>query len=341
MCPAQVYEVGEGNGDGTVEVQVNAVELRPVRRDHRQGRPADPARGRLGAGVQRAQRTGPRAQSARSPCRVPAPRWRRRPRLLQADGSRTRGNRGPTRPPSLTTPWGGITPSPETRDRHELVQARRRSSSARETIGGRLHRTPTFSSATLSRAHRRRVHLKAELFQRTGLVQAARRADEARVAQRRREAARRDRHLRRQPRAGARLRAALEGIDALVVMWQGASEQKIAATRGYGAEVDLEAPTRPRRSSGSTELLEETGRTLVHPFDDPLVMAGQGTVGLELVEDVAGRERRRRADRRRRPDLRDRDRRQGTQPRRARRRRRARSSPTRCTRASRPASASR
>ena len=47
MCPAQVYEVGEADGDGTVRGQADAVELRPVRRDQRQGRPADPARGRL------------------------------------------------------------------------------------------------------------------------------------------------------------------------------------------------------------------------------------------------------------------------------------------------------
>ncbi len=58
--------------------------------------------------------------------------------------------------------------------------------------------------------------------------------------------------------------SAVEGIDALVVMWQTASPMKIAAARAYGATVDL-----------------------VHPYDDPLVMAGQGTVGLEMLEDVA------------------------------------------------------
>jgi threonine dehydratase len=81
--------------------------------------------------------------------------------------------------------------------------------------------------------------------------------------------------------------AALEGIDALLVMWHGASEQKIAATRGYGAEVDLEAGDPTEAFARLDLLLEETGRTLVHPFDDPLVQAGQGTVGLELLEDIA------------------------------------------------------
>src|SRR5207248_2227455 len=81
--------------------------------------------------------------------------------------------------------------------------------------------------------------------------------------------------------------AAAEGIDALVVMWQGASEQKIAATRGYGAHVDLEATGPGDAFDRLHELIEQTGRTLVHPFDDPLVIAGAGTVGLEIEEDAA------------------------------------------------------
>jgi len=63
--------------------------------------------------------------------------------------------------------------------------------------------------------------------------------------------------------------SALEGIDCLVVMWQGASELKRAATLGYGASV----------------VQEETGRVLVHPFDDPLIVGGAGTVGLEIGQD--------------------------------------------------------
>ena len=76
------------------------------------------------------------------------------------------------------------------------------------------------------------------------------------------------------------------GVDALVVMWQGASEQKIAATRGYGATVDLEATGPADAFVRLAELIEETGRTLVHPFDDPVVLAGAGTVGLEIEEDA-------------------------------------------------------
>jgi threonine dehydratase len=80
--------------------------------------------------------------------------------------------------------------------------------------------------------------------------------------------------------------SAQEGLDALVVMWRGASEAKIAATRGYGAEVDLEAADPGEAFRRLDVLLEETGRTLVHPFDDPYTIAGQGTVGLEILEDL-------------------------------------------------------
>jgi threonine dehydratase len=80
--------------------------------------------------------------------------------------------------------------------------------------------------------------------------------------------------------------AAAEGLDALVVMWETASAQKIAATRGYGAAVDLEAKGPGEAFQRLDELIAETGRTLVHPFDDPLVLAGQGTVGLEIEEDA-------------------------------------------------------
>ena len=157
---------------------------------------------------------------------------------------------------------------------------------AREAIGGRLHRTPTFTSATLSEQTGARVFLKAELFQRTGsfkprgvltklasLSPAERAAGVIGIS------------------AGNHAQAlaycaALEQIDALVVMWRGASAPKIEATRRYGAEVDLTATGPSEAFERLHELVATTGRTLVHPFDDPRVMAGQGTVGLEIVEDV-------------------------------------------------------
>jgi threonine dehydratase len=157
---------------------------------------------------------------------------------------------------------------------------------ARSAIGDRLHRTPTFSSATLSELAGARVFLKAELFQKTGsfkprgvLTNLAALTDEER--QRGVIGISAGNHA--QALAWG---AAAEGIDALLVMWQGASEAKIEATRGYGAEVDLASPGPTEAFDRLAELVEETGRTLVHPFDHPLTIAGQGTVGLELIEDV-------------------------------------------------------
>jgi threonine dehydratase len=157
---------------------------------------------------------------------------------------------------------------------------------ARETIAGRLHRTPSFPSATLGARIGAQVFLKAELFQKTGSFKprgvltnlGALTPDE-----RRRGVIAISAGNHAQALAWG---AAAEGLDALLVMWQGASEAKIAATRGYGAEVDLEAAGPTEAFERLDELIEETGRTLVHPFDHPRTIAGQGTVGLELLEDV-------------------------------------------------------
>ena len=153
---------------------------------------------------------------------------------------------------------------------------------AAEVIRGRVHRTPTFTSRSLGPGQ----HLKAELFQRTGSFKA-------------RGALNRVRSLSAEERARGVISvsagnhaqalawaAATEEIDALLVMWQGASEAKIEATRAYGATVDLEAEGPGRGVRRLRELEAETGRVFVHPFDDPVVIAGAGTVGLEILEDV-------------------------------------------------------
>jgi threonine dehydratase len=80
--------------------------------------------------------------------------------------------------------------------------------------------------------------------------------------------------------------AAAEGIDCLVVMYASASPAKVRATRAYGAAVDLEAADAVEAFERLDEHIRQTGRTLVHPFDDPLVIAGQGTLALELLEDA-------------------------------------------------------
>ena len=157
---------------------------------------------------------------------------------------------------------------------------------ARAAIGGRLHRTPTFRSATLGELAGARVFLKAELFQKTGSFKprgvlnklAALTDDEKRRGVISISAGNHAQAL--------AYGAAEEGIDALVVMWRTASPLKIEAARAYGATIDTEPQDIPAAFERLAELIASTGRTLVHPYDDPLVIAGQGTVGLELMEDV-------------------------------------------------------
>src|ERR687895_212 len=184
---------------------------------------------------------------------------------------------------------GGATRPPEPREYDRGVAVASLLSlddvlAARETIAGRLHRTPVFTSATLSRETGGRVYLKAELFQRTGsfkprgvLTKLARLSEE----EKRRGVISISAGNHAQALAYA---SALEGIDALVVMWESASPMKVAAARGYGATVDTEAPDIPSAFERLEQLTAETGRTLVHPYDDPLVMAGQVAVGPELSD---------------------------------------------------------
>jgi threonine dehydratase len=79
---------------------------------------------------------------------------------------------------------------------------------------------------------------------------------------------------------------AQEGVDCLVLMWLGASELKVAATRAYGAEVDLDSANPVEAFERVREVANVTGRTFVHPYDDPVVIAGHSTLGREIVEDV-------------------------------------------------------
>ena len=117
---------------------------------------------------------------------------------------------------------------------------------ARVTIGDRLARTPLLSSRTIG------ARLKCELFQRTGSFK-VRGALNKISSLGETSAARGVIAISAGNHAQAAAFAAREaGIDALVVMWQGASEQKIEATRGYGATVDLAARGPGRHSSAST-----------------------------------------------------------------------------------------
>jgi threonine dehydratase len=158
---------------------------------------------------------------------------------------------------------------------------------ARETIGDRVHRTPMFGSRTLSELTGAEVHLKAELFQRTGSFKPRGVLNKLASLSEAEKAAGVCTWSAGNAAQAVAYAAALEEIPCRVFMWLTANPGKVAATRGYGAEVDLDADSAEayERVLAHTE---ETGSTFVHPFDDPVLQAGHGTLGLEIEEDVPG-----------------------------------------------------
>jgi threonine dehydratase len=87
---------------------------------------------------------------------------------------------------------------------------------------------------------------------------------------------------------GVALAARLTGASAVILMPTDAPALKVAATRGYGAEVVFYDRQTEDREEKARELVARTGRVLVPPYDDPAIMAGQGTAALELMEEVPG-----------------------------------------------------
>jgi threonine dehydratase len=157
---------------------------------------------------------------------------------------------------------------------------------AARAIEGRVHVTPSFSSATLSERAGAPVWLKAELFQRVGAFKPRGAFNRMRAL----SAEERERGviaISAGNHAQALAVAARDlGVDALILMPADASPPKVAATRGYGAQVDLESADSVEALRRMREIAEATGRVIIHPYDDAMVIAGQGTVGLELVDQV-------------------------------------------------------
>ena len=151
---------------------------------------------------------------------------------------------------------------------------------AREAISDKVVRTPTLFAPDLG------AHLKCELFQRTGSFKA--RGALNRIASLTPDE--RDRGvitISAGNHAQAVAWAATEQhVDALIVMAQPAPDHKAAATEAYGATVDRTPATWSDAFDHLDRLVSETGRALVHPHEDPLVLAGAGTLALEVEEDV-------------------------------------------------------
>lgn len=164
----------------------------------------------------------------------------------------------------------------------ELDDVRR----AATVLDGVAHRTPVLRSRTLDALTGAEVHLKAEFLQRSGAFKfrgaytAIDGLDEATRA-RGLVAVSSGNHAQ-----AVALAARLHGAPATILMPADAPALKRTATEGYGAEVvEFDRYTQDREEL-LADLAEARGLTVVHPFDDPRVMAGQGTAALELFEDA-------------------------------------------------------
>lgn len=155
---------------------------------------------------------------------------------------------------------------------------------AAERISDHVHRTPVFTSAAVDERASATVFAKAENLQKVGAFK-ARGATNA-VLSLGNEARGRGIATHSSGNHGQAVAYAASIVDctATVVMPEHAPQIKIDAVRSYGAEVVL--CEQPDREAVLGEIAERTGATVVHPFDDPAVIAGQGTAALELVSEV-------------------------------------------------------
>lgn len=157
---------------------------------------------------------------------------------------------------------------------------------AAQTIKGVANRTPVLTSRTLNALTDYEVYLKCENFQRIGAFKfrgaynaLSRLSDDEKA----RGVAT---HSSGNHAQGIALAAKLLGISATIAMPDDAPASKLAATRGYGAEIVLYDRHTQDRADISDRLVRERGLIFVHPYDHPHIMAGQGTAALELLEDA-------------------------------------------------------
>jgi threonine dehydratase len=157
---------------------------------------------------------------------------------------------------------------------------------ARERIAGKVDLTPVLTSSTLDAEAGAQLHFKCENFQKSGSFK-ARGATNAVFALSPEEARRGVATHSSGNHAAALSRAArVRGVPAYIVMPDNSPQAKRAAVARYGGEITYCEATLAARESAARELVAATGATLIHPYDDLAVMAGQGTAAVELLTQV-------------------------------------------------------
>jgi threonine dehydratase len=157
---------------------------------------------------------------------------------------------------------------------------------AHDRIRPFIHRTPVLTSSAIDSMANARIYFKCENFQKVGAFK-FRGATNA-VHSLADDVAARGvvTHSSGNHAAALALAARQRGIPAYIVMPSNAPPNKKEAVAGYGGRITFCEPTQPAREAACAELMRTTGATLVHPYDDNAVIAGQGTAALELLEEV-------------------------------------------------------
>jgi threonine dehydratase len=152
--------------------------------------------------------------------------------------------------------------------------------------GNEIKKTPLIHSPTFSDITESDLYLKAEFRQRTGSfkIRGAYYKIKLLTDEEKKRgvvAASAGNHAQ-----GVAFASALEKIPCTIVMPKNASPAKVSATRGYGANVILEGTNYDESSSKAKEIAKQTGATIIHAFDDPQIIAAQGVIGLEILEQL-------------------------------------------------------
>ncbi|HKU50810.1 MAG TPA: threonine ammonia-lyase [Nitrososphaera sp.] len=162
---------------------------------------------------------------------------------------------------------------------------------AREILQNIVRKTPLQSSNTFSKLVGASIFLKLECLQLTGSFKVRGASVKiSKLSDRQAEfgviAASAGNHAQ-----GVAYSAARKKIPCTIVMPQTASPAKVAATKSYGAKVILKGANYDEAWAATQEIAKEEGKTIIHAFDDPDVISGQGTIGLELLEDLPDADR--------------------------------------------------
>lgn len=155
---------------------------------------------------------------------------------------------------------------------------------ARKTIAPYAHQTPVLSSQKVNERAGAELYFKCENFQKVGAFKFRGGCNAIMTLAEEQAAKGVATHSSGNHAQAVALSAKMRGIPAYVVMPENAPKVKVEAVKEYGAEVTFCASTLEARESTLQEVVDRTGATFIHPYNDPRIIAGQGTAALELME---------------------------------------------------------